>query len=155
MGEQKGGEWKKINKTKRKKKRTRWGRNRVNACFLAASAACTSVCKGSEQTPMCLLRSPDCLSFLFSLPLKTRCPSSHSNHRSQERGLLRQSQGARTAPTELDSWLSICYIRIQNKNWLLELNKRSYMGYMVIQECELGFVFVFLFFFPCVCVSMW
>lgn len=37
---------------------------------------------------MCLLRSLDCLSFLLSLLLKTRCPSSHSNHCGQETAVL-------------------------------------------------------------------
>lgn len=82
-------ETEKRNKSKaNEKKRTRWGSNSVDACFLALSAALTSVCKGSEQTPMCLLRSLDCLSFLLSLLLKTRCPSSHSNHRGQETAVL-------------------------------------------------------------------
>lgn len=61
-------------------------REKRAARFLAASAARTSAPKRSEQTPACLLRSPDCLSFLFCVPLKTRCPSSHSNRPGQERG---------------------------------------------------------------------
>lgn len=54
--------------------------------LLPGRLSCEHICVWRfEQTPMCLLRSHDCLSFLFSLPLKTRCPSSHSSHHGQER----------------------------------------------------------------------
>lgn len=54
--------------------------------LLPGRLSCEHICVWRfEQPPMCLLRSHDCLSFLFSLPLKTRCPSSHSSHHGQKR----------------------------------------------------------------------
>jgi hypothetical protein len=69
-----------------------------------AVLSCENICLWGVQTAPHVFAhgSPDCLSFLFSLPLKTCCPSSHSNQRTMtQRGAFWEMQGRGTQGMEI------------------------------------------------------
>lgn len=117
--------------------------------LLPGRLSCEHICVWRfEQTPMCLLRSHDCLSFLFSLPLKTRCPSSHSSHHGQERKGYSNPHWEQ----ELHSWLWNIFT-LRNKDLTirsLEKKKKKKVLPGLFSKMRVNIEV-----WACVCVSNW
>lgn len=128
-------------------------REQQSHCLLPGSLSCMHICARSVRADPHVFAQVAWLPFLpsLSLPLKTRCPSSNSNHRSQERGPLWQTQGARKS-----CWIALmtqCLpcTNLKKKKSACERTWKRDLSYLLKKGCEFIFMCFYVFSSVSVC----